>query len=346
MKALPDPRPRRYRLWQADKPLLSKFDRWRKMAELLKLSKRARQKLGWFIYHEAEASGNARLTCRHFGIGKTAFYRWLAVFDPSNLRALEEGSRAPVHTREHVVLPLVEERIVGLRKASPEFGKMKIQALYQRLFSEPVSSWQVQLVIEKHRLQRKPAKATWGFRKQSISKRKTVSLKREQRAGFLVAFDSIELQRNGIKRYVVTGIDTVTKVAWARMYTSHSSATARDLFIRLYAVVHGNVLNTCQDNGSEFEAEFAAQLAALDIPQYFSRVRTPKDNPVCERFNRTLKEEFLRMGNWTPDVQDFNRRLSAWLLKYNCVRPHQSLGYKTPFEYAFNQPALVRDVSI
>lgn len=346
MKALQDPREHRYRLWQADQPVLPKFDRWRKQAELLGLSKRARQKLGWFIYHEEKASGNARLTCRHFGIGKTVFYKWLSAFDPSNLRALEESSRAPIHTREHVVHPAVEDRIVGLKRTNPEFGKMKVQALYQRLFSEPVSSWQVQLVIEKYRLQRKASKAPRGFRKQSISKRRTVALKREQRAGFLVAFDSIELQRNGVRRYIVTGIDTVSKVAWARMYTTHSSATAKDLFTRLYALVHGNVLNACQDNGSEFEAEFAACLASLDIPQHFSRVKTPKDNPVCERFNRTLKEEFLRMGNWTPDVVDFNRRLSAWLMKYNCVRPHQSLGYKTPFEFAFNQQPLVRDVSI
>lgn len=345
MKAVSDPREHRYRLWQVDGPLLSKHGRWRKQAELLGLSKRARQKLGWFIYHDDRARGNARLTCRHFGIGKTAFYKWLAVFDPANLRALEEGSRAPVRRREHVVQPLVEERIVGLRKANPEFGKMKIQAIYRRLYGEPISSWQVQLLIEKYRLQRRPSGRN-QFKRQPFSKRRTVDLKKEQRAGFLVAFNSIELVRDGVRRYIVTGIDTVSKVGWARMYTSHSSKTARDLFTRLYAVVHGNVLNTCQDNGSEFERHFAAQLASMDIPQYFSRVKTPKDNPVCERFNRTIKDEFLRMGNWTPDTTDFNRRLSAWLTKYNCARPHQSLGYKTPFEYAFNQQPLVRDVPI
>jgi transposase InsO family protein len=129
------------------------------------------------------------------------------------------------------------------------------------------------------------------------------------------------------------------------MYKSHSSATAKDLFLRLYAVVQGNVLNACQDNGSEFEKHFAAIMASLDIPQYFSRVHTPKDNPVCERFNSTIKREFLRMGNWTPDVVEFNRRLTKWLIKYNTIRPHQTLNYLTPFEYHFNQ-ALVTDVSI
>src|SRR6185369_10038065 len=100
--------------------------------------------------------------------------------------------------------------------------------------------------------------------------------------------------------------------------------------------VTGNILNTCQDNGSEFEKEFKKLMASLKIPQYFSRVKTPKDNPVCERFNRTLKEEFLRLGNFTSDLTELNRRLSKWLLKYNYYRPHQSLNYQTPFQYHFN----------
>ena len=112
------------------------------------------------------------------------------------------------------------------------------------------------------------------------------------------------------------------------------------LFIRLYAIVHGNILNTCQDNGSEFEKHFARLLASLNIPQYHSRVKTPKDNPVCERFNGTLKQEFLRMGNWTDDMQEFNQRLTTWLIKYNTYRPHQSLNYLTPFQYQYQAQVL------
>ncbi|WP_456324391.1 integrase core domain-containing protein [Desulfonauticus submarinus] len=32
----------------------------------------------------------------------------------------------------------------------------------------------------------------------------------------------------------------------------------------------------------------------LSLNRYYSRVRSPKDNAVCERFNRTLKEEFIQ----------------------------------------------------
>jgi len=36
------------------------------------------------------------------------------------------------------------------------------------------------------------------------------------------------------------------------------------------------------------------------IEHHFSRTRTPKDNTHIERFNRTLKEQFLP-GNLTPE---------------------------------------------
>jgi putative transposase len=324
-----------YRLkWGSQHQLLSPGARLRKQAELLGLSKKAKAKLEWFIFYQ-EKGKSATTTIRYFGISKTSFYKWLAVFDPVNLRALEEASRAPLKRRSIELGRKEADRILTLRKTNPEYGKMKLQALYHTHFKEYISSWKIQQVIEQYHLQRKPSGRNQHFKKQSISKRKTYQLKKEQTPGFLVAFDSIELQYNGVRRYIVCGIDTVSKVAWARMYTTHSSTTAKDLFMRLYAVVQGNIQNTCQDNGSEFEKHFKEAMQQLNIPQYFSRVHTPKDNPIVERFNRTLKQEFLRMGNWTQDTQIFNQKLSIWLMKYNCYRPHQSLNYLTPFQYHF-----------
>jgi transposase InsO family protein len=302
--------------------------------------------LEWFVYYFDRAGEDAYLTARYFGVSKSVFYKWLAVFDPTNLKALEEASRAPIKRRRRQLQSLVEDRILNLRRVNPEFGKMKLARLYRKHHQDKISSWQCQLIIEKYHLQRRPVKGGRPFKKQGISKRKTIELKKEQRPSFLVAFDSIVIYHNGLKRYIVTGIDTVSKIAWARMYTNHSSATSKDLFIRLYAIVHGNILNTCQDNGSEFEKHFARLLNSLKIPQYFSRVKTPKDNPVVERFNGILKQEFLRQGNWTADPVEFNRKLNQWLLKYNCYRPHQSLNYLTPFEYRYQQLGFVHDVVI
>ena len=52
------------------------------------------------------------------------------------------------------------------------------------------------------------------------------------------------------------------------------------------------------------------------------------------RFNQTLKNEFLNWGNFHPDPKVLNQKLTNWLVEYNSIRPHQSLNYLTPLEFA------------
>ena len=137
----------------------------------------------------------------------------------------------------------------------------------------------------------------------------------------------------GIKRYIFTGIDAVSKVAFARMYTTKSSYNGADFLARLMVLLEGKIENVGHDNGSEFLKYFSAGCEKLAIPQYFSRPRTPKDNAVNERFNQTLKHEFLALGNFRPEPLEFNHRLTEWLIEYNFRRPHQTLGYIPPINY-------------
>ncbi|HOK55784.1 MAG TPA: integrase core domain-containing protein [bacterium] len=87
------------------------------------------------------------------------------------------------------------------------------------------------------------------------------------------------------------------------------------------------------DNGSEFSRYFHQACKNLNLEHYFSRVRTPEDNPEIERYNRTLEEEFLQMGNYIEDVDNFNRFLTDWLIEYNFNRPHHTLGYSIPMDF-------------
>jgi IS30 family transposase len=117
------------------------------------------------------------------------------------------------------------------------------------------------------------------------------------------------------------------------MYTTKSSANAADFLNRVFFLLNGSCLNSLNDNGSEFHKEFIKACAALGINQYWSRNHTPKDNPVCERFNRTLEDEFLDFGNMTADTDVFNRKLTEWLIEYVFIRPHETLLYDTPWEF-------------
>jgi transposase InsO family protein len=147
----------------------------------------------------------------------------------------------------------------------------------------------------------------------------------------------VQRSDKGSTRYIYTAVDKYSKVAFAHAYTRHSSRAARDFLYRLHYLLDGRITNIQTDNGSEFEGHFAQGLKDLGIEHYYSRVRTPKDNGSNERFNRTLSEECLQMGNMTENLELLNRRLTDWLVEYNFHRPHQALGYESPMNYHYRK---------
>ena len=283
-------------------------------------------------------SGNAAQTCRYFGISRKTFYDWKRRYNPFRLESLEEKSRRPKNTRQWEVSRLEEFRILRLRRAHIRYGKMKLSVLYAREYGVPVSSWKIQRVIEKHQLYYHPASNAKLRRKRKANqaKKRITELKKEKRQGFLIAIDTVVRYWAGSKRYILTGIDVHSKIAFARMYPTKHSKHAADFLKRLHYLFDGKIENIQTDNGSEFAKEFRKAAEELSLPHYFSRLKTPTDNPFDERFNRTLEEEFIQMGNMTDDCAVFNKNLTEWLVEYNFHRPHQSLGYEVPVEYNYN----------
>jgi len=47
-----------------------------------------------------------------------------------------------------------------------------------------------------------------------------------------------------------------------------------------------------------------------------------------------LEVSFVNLGHFTPNIEEFNKELTEWLIEYNLKRPHQALGYKTPIEFS------------
>lgn len=334
----PEKTPVHYYLPPNLKPLLTRFDRWRRTAELLKLSKPAKSRLAWIIFYETN-NNQASLTARHFGIARKTLHQWLNRFDETNLRTLEERSRAPVKRRVREYTPLQYVRVVKLRRANIRYGKMKLLALYRRDFpgDTTLTSWNIQCIIERSGIYYNPKKQARLNRKRALSvhRKKITDLTKKPRQGFLVCLDTVVRYIAGQKRYIMTAIDQYSKIAFARMYTTHSSANSRDFLHRLHYLLDGRIENIQTDNGSEFKKHFDDTLTKLNIPHYHSRVKTPKDNAVNERFNRTLEDEFLAMGHLAADTIQFNQTLTEWLVEYNFRRPHQTLGYLPPINFHF-----------
>jgi len=314
-----------------------KYARWPKIARKLKLSKKARQRLDWMIFYETEAKRNAQKTCRHFSIARSLWYYWRKRFDETNLRTLEDEFKAPKNTRKKEYTSLQYERVVMLRKNRIRYGKVKLLKIYTKKYPDDkrISSWKVQCIIESAGIYYNAKKQSRVNKKRQKAqqKKRITELKKKPKTGYLICLDTIIRYCNGQKRYILTAIDKYAKIAYARMYQNHSSLSAKDFLQRLSYLLDGNFDNLQTDNGSEFLKHFEVACGELEVPHYFSRTRTPKDNPECERFNRTLQEEFIALGNMTDNIDIFNRNLTDWLVEYNFDRPHQTLDYLTPIEF-------------
>jgi transposase len=94
------------------------------------ISKDGARRLQWFDYYER--CGNARRTCRYFGISAQTFYRWKSRFDRYDLTTLEEESRRPHAVRQPQTALGVKERILALREEHPRWSRDKLAVLLQK----------------------------------------------------------------------------------------------------------------------------------------------------------------------------------------------------------------------
>ena len=323
--------------------LLEEYERWRMVAKELKLSKEAKLRLDWVIHYY---QGNtASETARHFGISKKTFYKWFGQFDRDNLytlHCLEDKSKAPKRVRQRETTPLEEQRIIKLRKEHIRYGKMKLAKIYETTYQEKISSWKVQKVIESYQLYYNPIKSARIARKRVKGQKKKriteLNLDKlsfyQKKSGYIICLDIVVIHWNSVKRYIFTAVDKYGKVAYARMYKNKNTLNSEDFLYRLYFLLDGKIPRVGHDNGTEFEKYFKTACQKLQIEQYYSRVMTPKDNPNNERFNRTLQEEFIQLGNFHSDPVIFNLKLTEWLIEYNFKRPHTALAYQTPMEFS------------
>jgi len=231
------------------------------------------------------------------------------------------------------------QRFLALRREYIRYGKFKLLGKYREKHPEDtnISDWKIQCMIIEAGTYHKPVKqAKINRKRQRAQKKKRITeLKQRKITGFLLCVDTMVKYWRSKKRYILTAIDKYGKIAFARMYTAHSSYNSRDFPHRLHYLLDGKIENIQTDNGSEFQGYFQKACQELNIPRYYSRIKTPKDNAVNERFNRTLKEEFIQLGNMTDDTVLFNQRLTEWLIEYNFKRPHQTLDYMSPINFSY-----------
>lgn len=294
--------------------------------------------LAFWEKHGLEATKEA------FKVSRPTLFRWQKDLTEGGgkLEALNKKSTAPKQRRKRIIPESVESFILKERQYDPKLSKDKLAVMMQddgvaTLSASTVGRMLTDLkkrgVLPKHTSLYVSGKTGKLIEKKP---RKTkVKLRSKGHEGNLVKADSIVRFTNGIKRYILTGLDCTSKFGFAYAYTSHSSAAAAN-FMELFTSVSPVPTTHIQtDNGSEFADHFEILLNTKGIVHFHTYPRSPKMNAEIERFNRTILEAFVNQHRHllAYDIDAFNQKLIEWLLWYNTRRPHWSLGLVSPLKY-------------
>ena len=88
------------------------------------------------------------------------------------------------------------------------------------------------------------------------------------------------------------------------------------------------------DNGPEFRGRaLAAWSEERKVRLEFIQPGKPAQNAFAESFNGRLRDECLN-ANWFTSLSDARRKIEDWRQDYNQERPHSSLNYLPPEEFA------------
>lgn len=270
----------------------------------------------------ADAGECLSVLCREFSISRPTGYHWLRRFKESGVSGLEDRSRRPVRTPGRTAA-VVEEKIVQLRRARPDWGARKLAELLARDgIRMPILT--VHRVLERHGLvldQGARRQATGRFERSRPNELWQMDFKGQKgtaaRTGPLSVMDDHS-------RYLVALEQTGTTRGDAVQACLEAVFEANGLPEELL-MDHGVPWWNARSPGGW--TKLAVWLMQLGVSLRFSGIRHPQTQGKVERMHGALERARSRPGG--------NRWLDqSWLdefrEEYNQVRPHEALGMRTP----------------
>lgn len=309
-----------------------------------------RHKVG--LLNLAEELGNVARACRVMGVSRDTFYRYKAAKAEGGVEALLDKSRRKPNPKNRVD-EATEEAVVAYALEQPAHGQVRVSNELRKrgvfISASGVRSiWlRHDLASFKQRLHALEQKA--AAEGLLLTEAQVAALEKKQQddeaageietahPGYLGSQDTFYVGTlKGVGRiYQQTFVDTYSKVAFAKLYTTKTPITAADLLndrvLPFFAEQELPMLRILTDRGTEYcgkmeRHDYQLYLAVNDIEHTKTKARHPQTNGICERFHKTVLQEFYQVTfrkKLYESIEGLQADLDTWLTHYNNERTHQ-----------------------
>jgi hypothetical protein len=300
----------------------------------------------------AEELQNVSQACRVMGVSRDTFYRVKEAKETGGMEALlhKDRRRANLKNRmdestERAILAFaVENPAAGQVRVSNELRKKNIVVSPTGVRSVWLRTGLQTFRLRLAALEKKVAEEGIVLTEAQVA---ALERKRDEQMecgeietahpGYLGSQDTFYVgNMKGVGRiYQQTFVDTYSKVAHAKLYTTKTPLAAADLLndrVLPFFHEHGvELLRVLTDRGTEYcgkveQHEFQLYMAVNDIDHTRTKAQSPQTNGICERFHKTILNEFYQVAfrkKIYATIEELQVDLDAWIDSYNHQRTHQ-----------------------
>jgi len=306
---------------------------------------------------------NVSEACRVMGYSRDSYYRIKELYDTGGEAALQEVSRRkPNHKNrvssevEHQVVQVaIDYPAYGQQRASNELKKQGVivspggvRSIWLRhdleTFKKRLKALEAKVAQEGLILTESQLVAMEKAKEEKVAKGEIET----HHPGYLGSQDTYYVGTiKGVGRiYQQTYIDTYTKVAQAKLYPTKDALVAaevlNDRVIPMYDEQQVRLLRILTDRGTEYCGKlqnhpYQLYLDLEDIDHTRTKAKSPQTNGICERFHRTIQEEFYSIifrKKVFKSIEQLQEELDKWIEWYNKERTHSGKYCygKTPWQ--------------